>query len=188
MLLLFVYIPHADLCRTLGVVDVCAHSKDWRCSARVTLARSPCRTRVACVTRLWQRQSFLHTLLSKQKPKTIHPPPLLYMFCYPLAFSGGAECWCTAPRISRCTPLRMSCGMLEIVFELFFVPLLSFLRACTRLEVHGTRCFCWGLFLLIQPTGVVHGCINSVNGYHFSRMPCNVVSLLPSMHVLALFI
>ena len=54
------------------VVDVhrqsgCAHSKDWRCRARVTVVRSPYLA-LACVPRLRQRQSLLRTLLS-QKPK-----------------------------------------------------------------------------------------------------------------------
>jgi hypothetical protein len=38
--------------------SVCAHSKDWRCCARVTPARSPCRAHVACAPHIRQRQSF----------------------------------------------------------------------------------------------------------------------------------
>ncbi len=38
----------------------------WRCNVGVTPARSPWRAHVACVPRLWQRQSFerMHTLCS----------------------------------------------------------------------------------------------------------------------------
>ena len=55
--------------------SLCAHSKDWRCRAQVTLARSPCRAHVACIQRLRQRQSFSRTLLSQfsQKPYICHP-------------------------------------------------------------------------------------------------------------------
>ncbi len=50
--------------------SVCAHSKDWRCRARVTPVRSPWRALVACVPHLRQRQSFSRTLLP-QKPKSV---------------------------------------------------------------------------------------------------------------------
>ncbi len=47
----------------------CIRSKDWRCRARVTPARSPWRAHVACIPRLRQRQSFSRMLVS-QKSKT----------------------------------------------------------------------------------------------------------------------
>ena len=37
---------------------VCMREKDWRCRARVTPARSPCRAHVACAPRLQQRHFF----------------------------------------------------------------------------------------------------------------------------------
>jgi hypothetical protein len=85
-----VLIPHSyslmpvwkELCipgvaNALGVVILlilrnqraCIRSKDWRCRARVTPARSPWRAHVACIPRLRQRQSFSRMLLS-QKSKT----------------------------------------------------------------------------------------------------------------------
>jgi hypothetical protein len=51
------------LCINISEQSVCAHSKDCRCRARVTLARSPCRAHVACVACLRLRQSFSRTLL-----------------------------------------------------------------------------------------------------------------------------
>ncbi len=50
--------------------SVCMRSKDWRCRARLTPARSPWRAHVACALRLRQRQSFERTLLS-QKLKSV---------------------------------------------------------------------------------------------------------------------
>ena len=47
----------------------CIRSKDWRCRARVTPARSPWRAHVTCIPRLRQRKSFSRMLLS-QKSKT----------------------------------------------------------------------------------------------------------------------
>ena len=44
--------------------------KDWHCRAPVTPAISPWRAPVACVPRLWQRQTFSRRLLS-QYPKPI---------------------------------------------------------------------------------------------------------------------
>jgi hypothetical protein len=56
-----------------GVADVCRQcvrmrEKDWCCRARVTLARSPWRARVACVPRMRLRQLFSRTLLSQRLP------------------------------------------------------------------------------------------------------------------------
>ena len=56
----------------------CICSKDWRCCARVTPARSPWRARVACIPHVWQRQSFSRLLLSqKSKTRRIISPRLL---------------------------------------------------------------------------------------------------------------
>ena len=44
----------------------CIRSKNWRCCARVTLARLLWRAHVACIPRLRQRQSFLRMLLTQK--------------------------------------------------------------------------------------------------------------------------
>ena len=52
-------------------------SKDWRCRARFAPAKSPWRALVACVPRLRQRQSFLHTLFAKSAIKHSFSTPML---------------------------------------------------------------------------------------------------------------
>ncbi len=48
------------MCSILHPTNACAKT-DWRCRARVTLARTPWRAHVACVSRLRQRPTFSHT-------------------------------------------------------------------------------------------------------------------------------
>ena len=75
----------------LGVVNVhrqnvCAHSKDWRCWARATPARSPvagCWAHVAYVLRLRQHQSSdSRTLLSQKQKLYMHHPVWYYIVIF----------------------------------------------------------------------------------------------------------